>query len=131
MDVGPRTALRPPLDRRNARTIASSIAAKGRPSPTDPMQEQLRCVDVRLDGKVGVASTVEIAEKPLKDPGVGMALKPADHAWTEIDVEHDRLSLGEKETREPSELCGVRLLWKYCRAWEFRKISATGGPNSA
>jgi hypothetical protein len=58
-------------------------------------------VDVSLDGKACVASTVEITEKPFQDPGIGIALKPVDHAWTEIDVEHDRLSCGEKETREP------------------------------
>jgi hypothetical protein len=66
------------------------------------MKEQLRCMDVSLDGKTGVTSIVEITEKPFQDLGVGMALKPVDHAWTKIDVEHDRLSYGEKETREPS-----------------------------
>jgi hypothetical protein len=56
------------------------------------MQEQLRSVDVRLDGQARVASTVQIAKESEKDPSIGIALKPADNAWTEIDIEHDRLS---------------------------------------
>jgi hypothetical protein len=48
-----------------------------------------------------VASIVEVTEKPFQNLGVGMLLKPGDHAGAEIDVEHDRLSC-EKETREPS-----------------------------
>ena len=70
-------------------------------------------MDVVLDGKACVSSSVEIAYKSFKRRGVGTTPKPVDHAWAEIDVEHDRLSCGEKGTREPSQLCGFRPLRKH------------------
>jgi hypothetical protein len=62
--------------------------------PLEPTQERLRRVDISLDRETGVTSVVKIGEKPLQNLCVAMTLKPRDYAWTEIDVEHDRLSLG-------------------------------------
>jgi hypothetical protein len=106
MDVGPWTALRLlPTGETPDHCFVNRRQRKT--SPEEPMQEQFRGVDVYLDGQARVASTVQIAKKSLKDLSVGTAPKPADNAWTEIDIEHDWFSYGEKETGEPSGLCGV------------------------